>query len=367
MTMRSLPFLAALASLAAGIQAQASDFRDFRDWHAACDNQRTCSAYGFDAQASIGNYLRIERGGGPDSRAKISLTVDLAPGAKVRLRFDDPALPGLPQGDLSGAEGEGHELRRIVLSDLAPADGLIAGLRKAKTIVVTRIDPPGAKNPSDPQQSEISLSGAVAALLWIDERQKRLDTQTALIRKGDRPASAVPPPPAAPAVAAARTRGIAIEDRPAAIAAKGRTACGEEDDADDQAELQEAFALGGGKVMYMVHCRGNSGAYNMHYAFLIAPAGKPGAAVAATFDWPVKVGDTARDAGSERTVTNPEFFADNLTLRTFSKGRGIGDCGTEETWVWTGAAFRLVELRMMVHCKGVPADDWPVLYRATRK
>ena len=56
-----------------------------------------------------------------------------------------------------------------------------------------------------------------------------------------------------------------------------------------------------------------------------------------------------------------------MTLNTFSKGRGIGDCGTEEAWVFDGKAFQLAELKLMSDCKGVLPEDWPVVYRAQVK
>ena len=51
----------------------------------------------------------------------------------------------------------------MVLTDTVSADTLIASIRKAEKIIITRKDPPGKKAPSDPLVSEISMSGAVAA------------------------------------------------------------------------------------------------------------------------------------------------------------------------------------------------------------
>src|SRR5918997_729627 len=51
----------------------------------------------------------------------------------------------------------------------------------------------------------VSLGGATAAILYMDEQQRRLGTGTALARRGARPASVVPPPPPLPIVTAART------------------------------------------------------------------------------------------------------------------------------------------------------------------
>jgi hypothetical protein len=56
-----------------------------------------------------------------------------------------------------------------------------------------------------------------------------------------------------------------------------------------------------------------------------------------------------------------------MTISTFSKGRGIGDCGTESIWVFDGKAFRMTSFRMMPDCRGVPLWEWAQLYTATRK
>ena len=52
-------------------------------------------------------------------------------------------------------------------------------------------------------------------------------------------------------------------------------------------------------------------------------------------------------------------------LGSFAKGRGLGDCGDEAQWIWDGRAFQILSMRVMPVCRGVPGDDWPVLYQAT--
>lgn len=46
----------------------------------------------------------------------------------------------------------------------------------------------------------LSTAGAAAALLYMDERQYRVGTISALVRRGPKPAAAVPRPPALPVV-----------------------------------------------------------------------------------------------------------------------------------------------------------------------
>lgn len=355
-----------LAATLLALPASASTDKEFRDWWAACDNLRNCSAYGFDTQLTGGGYIRIERGGGPSAQTKIILVVYAPDGVTFRLSFDDPALPGLPADAQSGEEVDATDMRRVTFDGdkVAP---LIESLRKAKTIVITRVDPPGKK--SDTPVSTISLNGAVAALLWIDEQQKRLGTATALIRRGDKPESSVPPQPKGPVIVAAKGLSGASADRTpserdeAAIRKKAVQQCGE----GDEGELEEASALSPDTFLYPIRCPDSSGAYNHAYTFLIARAGQPQSARTPKFRRPVKIGDREKDSEGEDFLINADFSNADMTMTTFNKGRGIGDCGDEERWVYDGKMFRLAEVKTMPHCRGVPLEDWPTVYRATVK
>jgi len=356
-----------IGSLGAGLlsgAATASEFKQFRDWYAACDNLRNCSAYGFDTELLGGGIssLRIERSGAPDAAAKISITAEVPNGSKFTLRFDDPGLPGLPSEPQTGEEIDGSdEARRITI---AGGEAMVDSLRKAQKITITRDNPPDRTLKDDEKLSSISMSGAAAALLWIDDQQKRLDTTTALVRRGPKPASAVPPQPNAPIIVAARpVKDAKTPKPPADLLAKAGKAC----EGDTKAKFEEGDSLAAGLFLYSFSCPEMSGAYNMKSVYFIVPAGKPEAARAVSFRrWPVKVGDIVHD-GDAVTATNSSFDPDSMTLNTFSKGRGIGDCGTEEAWVFDGKAFQLAELKLMSECKGVLPEDWPVVYRAQVK
>lgn len=362
--MRLAAPLTALTLLA--LPASASTDKEFRDWWTACDNLRNCSAYGFDTQLTGGGYIRIERGGAPSAQPKITLVAYAPDGVTFRLSFDDPVLPGLPAGVQSGEEVDASDMRRVTFDGDTVAP-LIESLRKATTIDIIRIDPPGKT--SETQISKVSLNGAVAALLWIDEQQNRLGTTTAMIRRGNKPESSIPPQPKAPRIVAAKGLKDAAADRKsperdvAAMKRKAVRQCGE----GDEGELEEASALSADTFLYPIRCPGSSGAYNFGYTFLIAKAGQPQAARVAKFRWPTKIGGRQQEGGSVDFLTNPDFSNIDMTMRSFSKGRGIGDCGEEERWIYDGTSFRLGELRNMPHCRGVPAVDWPTLYRADVK
>jgi hypothetical protein len=354
---------ALFAATLLAVPALASTSNDFRDWWAACDNLRNCSAYGFDTQLNGGGYIRIERGGGPSAQPKITLVVYAPDGVTFRLSFDDPALPGLPADVQSGGEVDASDMRRVTF-DGDTVTPLIESLRKAKTIVITRIDPPGRK--SETPVSTISLNGAVAALLWIDEQQKRLGTATALVRRGEKPASSIPPQPKAPRIVAAKgLSGAAANRKPserdnAAIKKKALTQCGE----GDEGEPEEAIALSADTFLYPIRCPDSSGAYNHAYTFLVARAGQPQSARPPKFRAPPKTGGKPQDSGSEEFLVNADFSNVDMTMSSFNKGRGIGDCGDEERWVWDGKTFHPAEVKTMPHCRGVPSEDWPTVYRA---
>ena len=80
-------------------------------------------------------------------------------------------------------------------------------------------------------------------------------------------------------------------------------------------------------------------------------------------------------AGKDSLVENLAALSDAggldddspTTLSSFFKGRGIGDCGEEASWTWTGGAFRLNSYITLPECRGVASDDWITLFRSTDK
>ena len=62
-------------------------------------------------------------------------------------------------------------------------------------------------------------------------------------------------------------------------------------------------------------------------------------------------------------MVDPDFDPASGTLSSTSKGRGIADCGSNESWVWSGGAFRLKALDYQGMCGGTDPGNWPTLYR----
>jgi hypothetical protein len=305
----------------------------FRDWVVACDNGRACEAQSLMPKADSEGWLIL------------GVMRDGAPGAAPRIAF-----PGSQEEAPHPAAlyADGRKLA-VTIADgalgaevVAGKDLLISALRSA-----ARLEARDARGNS---LGNVSLAGASAALLYMDERQRRLGTVTAIVRPGPKPVSAVPPPPAYPVVAAA-----ALSARPPRRMAKTDwmklrlEACGEEDAGrggdPDFYRLDATHSL----AYIPVSCL--SGAYN--HAALLRVAGETGSWRAPDMDVPVDQAGEGEPAG---VVFNAGWDGASGELGMFMKGRGIGDCGSAERFVWDGRRFRLVEQTRMDECRG--SLDW---------
>ena len=362
--MRRLPALVLLLA-ALGLaaidpaHAEPPSRNTIRHWTAVCDNQRACSAFGFATyldEMMIGAWVRLDRGGAPEAAPELTLAFSLADGA------DDT-----PQSlSLAAAGGKRfgsypiEEQDRFFASTVPDADvpAILAELRKADILELSV-----GKRSGAPLEATLSLDGASATLLWLDDQQKRLGTVTALAKKGRKPATAVPPVPPLPVIDAAAPTAAVAQRLPTAVldlAKKG-------DCADSMDAIEPIVAdLGGGRRLYGALC--GSGAYNFAAQFWIA--GDDGAPETAHFILPPALASYDDEGGGleeQGILINPFFDEKTMSLVAFAKGRGIGDCGEAQEWVWDGTAFQLSHMSAMGECEGVPSEGWPVLYRAEVK
>jgi hypothetical protein len=311
----------------------------FKDWWAVCDNGRECVAIGFSPEnAEDYGYLRLARGAEPSAAATIEIVAALdAPAWTVLV--DGQPVPGVPR--LARRED------RVVL-DAAQSAALLRALVNGSVLEVR--GGAGAQ--------EISLAGSSAALRWIDDQQKRAGAVTALVAKGAKPASAVPPPPPLPLVVAAPA--VSQSGLPTKLPKSVVGLLGDCDpEIGERFEQEEPIIarLSPGVVLYGVLC--SAGAYNLMHTFFLADERGRGAR-------PLDIRyANGQAAGPE--VMNVDFDPASQTLSNFEKGRGIADCGAVNTWVWTGKAFEPTEQSLMGECRGVGAGDWPVVFRSRQR
>jgi len=308
------------------------EVKAFHDWVVGCDNLLGCTAIGLEPDGGTGGHVVVRLEAGAAALPAVALT----------LLLPDEAAAGPMRVAVTGEKGFGP------VDYPAQADGpwLTAVVPDADVAAVVRALRDGAHLELSTGEAEprmVSLRGATAALLLIDDRQWRIGTVTALARPGDAPAVSVAGRPDAPAVAALPMRAIEpLPALPEGVPAAADGSC------DGVAPM--AVDLGGGKTLWGV-CD-SAAAYNTAYRFRVA--GADGVEPAA-FDVPGR-----RDA-DPAVLTNPGLDAGGLVA--VNLGRGLGDCGEESRWAWTGAGFVLTRLAALDACAGVSPDDWPVLWR----
>ena len=361
MTMIASLLLAAVQPAAANAPFPAEVFT-FTDWAVACDNGNRCEAVSLvpehpdadadtpapaagqpaagQAQAAPAEddpwarfgVLKFERG--PEADAPLMITISDFEGTPARLlQYSTPVEARITRVEEGVWRVEPANLRAFV-------DALYSGSLEVQ-------DANGRK------LSELALNGAWGALLYMDERQGRLGTPTAALRRGRRPLSIIPAPPALPVVVAApRTTERPLVIPAARIAEVRRQYECRTEDVGGEAS-QDTAALGNGRTLIMLSC--GAGAYNFSSMPLIA--WRDGGAIRIE---PARVDverdyDPDADQGGEADkflVTNADFDAATMSINEYAKGRGLGDCGVSASYVWDGTMFRLTEQSEMSECRG---------------
>ena len=324
-----------------------SETKTFRDWSVTCGNDGTCWAFGFTS-GNNGGWVRIALAPGPDARPQVVFGYwpdsDAKGSARIGLTIDGRNFAA----DLNDASEDDAPIGQIP-GDARP---VIDALAQGKVMTVRGVS-----------TQDISLHGAAAALLWIDEKQGRLDTPTALMRRGEKPASTVPIAPPLPTVTPAPSAdqsGFGDQNQTVPAALRSRTevgTCLKESVVPDVSDMVMSARLDARTELWAVPC--GSGAYNVtHHWYVTGPGGRDARPA-------ILLGTSgpADNTSPDNWTVNGQYDPGSRTLSAFAKGRGIGDCGTLQTWTWTGQRFVLKEESTMGECAGVPSDFWPVAWR----
>jgi hypothetical protein len=336
-----------------GFAMAAPASKTFRDWITGCDNLKSCTALSLPAEAAEQvAFLRLERPAGQNGAANLSVKIR-AEKLKAPLSAD-LAIDGAPfpaAGKRIAATVIDEETATIALSP-DETEALFAAARKATKLTVALAG----------KSYDVSLSGSVAALLWIDEQQGRLNTTSALIRKGA--GTAVPATPPLPVITAKAASQPAIAPKTVkalTVALRKQLRrldpdqC--EDAPDDLPDAEGAWPLSGGERLVGLLC--SRGAYNLSTVFWILPGSDVAKARKAQFP--------QIDGKPDNMLVNADYDPATGQVSFFSKGRGIGDCGASGTYAWTGSGFVLARFEAMDECRGIASDDWITLFRSEVK
>lgn len=318
---------------------RAGPINSFGDWAVACDNVRVCEMTSLIPED--------EESDGSDSGASFSVARAAGPGGGFFFELST-------NGGVAGPVSVRIDGKRIVDGNVAndgmtlagdAAERIVAAMANGKRLTLNR--------KAGKEVAHASLAGSAAALRFIDAEQGRAGTVTAAVAKGTKPASAVPPVAALPKVRSIAPSGVATKVTPALIRTmRSLSGCETEDGQSNDPIIGNA--IGGGKTLVLLPC--GAGAYNFSTVPFVVAAGKP---VIARFDSPP--GWTL--AEGTPTLVNADWDAKLGRLGSYTKARGLGDCGSSETYVWDGTMFRLIEATQMGECRG--SINWLTIWRAT--
>lgn len=334
--------LAALAALQSPTPEQVpGTVHNFGDWAVGCDNGWSCEALSLSSEDwSIGDglSLTVRQAGGEHGDSRVGLrAMEEIEGNRIALYIDGEEAAIAERSD-------GDELFHF---DPEMAQNLLYRIAQGRTAEL--FDEAGAS------LGAISLNGSRAALLYIEDRQGRAGTVTSAAMVGDEQASTIPGPPVIPTILAMPVAARA-DDMASALSESEKAAlrttitC---DFGDEDPLSNRAFVLSDDADLILIAC--SRGAYNFSDIAFIR---RNDALTPARFDQIFSWGETLDTPFLVNTNWNPE----DGTLSTYAKGRGIGDCGTAERFVWDGAMFRLTERREMNSCRG--SVHWITVYRA---
>ena len=332
--MRRLLLLLIAASSAGAAPASVPHYAEFGSWLVACDNMRSCEARGFDGKTEAD--LRIVRDAG-DTPASVALTLSgrLDPDT---LRLDEAPLPLVAGWTFKQEDG----LATLSTVDPSAVRAFLRRVRDARRIAFGTED------------AGVPLDGLTAALMRMDDVQGRAGTPTPLMSAAGPNAVArapgLPSRPAwrAPAALSKRQASVlAATTRMAQAAALRVGDC-------DKTNGDQAHALDARHAVVVLSCMNH--AYQSSSLVYVTPRRGGSAAEVAL---PLPTLPRQRD----NALTEAGFNPASGTLSFGAKGRGLADCGLSASWVWSGGAFRLVEMTRQSRCGGAMPGDWPTLFR----
>lgn len=330
-----------LISLLLGLAAADAE-RVFGNWAVVCDNVRRCEAtvlLAERADSETFSQILISRDAGPKGGLRIAVVpaVDAKGAAAL---FVDALI--VAQGNIgANLHIEGEEALRVARA-MATGDTLM--LRQEDRLL-----------------GSASLSGAAAAMRYIDAEQGRAESVTAIVATGEQPASMVPEQRPLPTISAVRWDGSVAADSPslkalAKLSARARCerigGMGEAKSGSDMLSV-ERYRLDARTTLVLQPCW--SSAYNFRTAAFVLQDGK---LTKAQFEEP----DEQTEDGTVIVTNAGLATVDGAILSTSIKDRGPGDCGRSDKFVWDGARFRRIETRQLGECRG--SYNWLTTYRA---
>jgi Protein of unknown function (DUF1176) len=315
----------------------------YKDWTVGCDNGLACQAVSLATEGVSEGTLStvITRPSGATSPLTIQMSGFTSKADRFRIMVDGRVAT---TGTMQVGSG-------TIAVTGANAMRLARAMARGKTIRL--IDGAGT------DLGTASLTGVSAVFRHIDGQQGRAGSRGAIIATGPRMATAKKS--AIPVIEVKKiTPTDMLPDASALVALSEGSPCAEQRLGSTE---DTAYSLGtganGAQALVLLNC--GAGAYNFSSGVYVGRRNSAGkwAFEPAKFDY--GAGGFSDDSKIP-IVVNADWDAAKQTLSSYAKGRGLGDCGSSESWVWDGTRFRLTEAKAMGECRG--SLDWIPIWRA---
>ncbi|QKJ88979.1 DUF1176 domain-containing protein [Paramixta manurensis] len=316
----------------------------FKDWQVTCNNLNDCDIRNVDENMRV--VIKHQAG----ANGAVSLDI---------MSFDAPKaegiwLDGKPwHSDITLSDADdNNDFANAHSEKLSEIQALLQAAKNAMTMTLTA-----------DQDVASSLSGLNAALLFVDDRQGRINNQTALFKVGNDEPDSVPPrlttiPSIHPPAIVALSSPQALID--AVLQSQQTMLKQEECESADNNDTQhnEAQPLDDKNALVMINCV--QGAYQSSSLVFITPRAAPQTAKLLTLPLPLVEGQDKPDNVSWFT----EVSYDPKTGELFhaARGRGIADCGESAGWRYDGKTFHLISYNSQPSCDGGEPGDWPSIW-----
>lgn len=335
-------------SCAASVQAQPLQ-KTFSDWQITCNNLNSCEVRSIPGNNGLA--MTLQRDAGSDAPAQLRMDYGnrfsgKLPGGALQdnLLLDGQRL----KLDLKHWEVDPHHLRTTHSISI---DEFLAQVMDADTVqLLYRAD------------ATISLHGLKAALLLMDEVQGRINSTSAWIQRGDRAANNVPPAPVLPQVSAPPHAPQALTQEESTGLIDFATWRINNDSCSLNPLRREVSVspLSDEKALLLVSCE--MGAYNIIDLAFEVSRSQPYVSKSITLTLPFSPPERT---DNQLELVNADFDAARGELLTFSKDRGLGDCGVATRWQYNGRQFVLAEYAQESTCDAWhSSDQWPMLYES---
>ncbi|MBS6670297.1 MAG: DUF1176 domain-containing protein [Haemophilus parainfluenzae] len=315
--------------------------KTYQDWDLICDNTGTCNMAGYQDGSDLVSLL-FRREAGEKAAAKSSLAIsvnnEIDKGKPVEIMLNGKLLSVVPK-----------------MIDIDSNDKQIAALDDKQTaaLLTALKDNANIEFISGQFKGKLSNEGAKAAMLKMDEFQRRLNTPSALIRQGQEK-HAVLAPQAAPKIQVAYIkkpsktelkRGEKQFDAVLALLRKSADSsasdyCASLHDDSEQKTIT-LYSLTHGKVLAEAVCLSGGASYTGYYAVMNN-----------------KLSKVEQVLENQYTFARYDEKLNALIVEGSFKSGGIGDCWYGQEAAWNGKIFIRTAEYISGSCKGFIGGAW---------